>query len=187
MEKKQLPILMCSLFLLSSCYKLSTDINNYTEYLNKLEKADTFMPKIDSLSNYRKIDVFFMYNYDDMLVGPYGSINLKLSYSDEHYEEEKTKVLNNYQFLTSPIKESSTSKYYVIPEVSFDYREYHIQVVDDSNYDYDHYFGMIGYSDSLKEICYLYYYSYDYVNIERAIGGMKKLLDKYFCFRNEDR
>lgn len=183
MKKKSLPILLCSLFLLSSCDKLYTDIEKYDEYLDKLVKADTFMPKLDTLSNYESIDLYFL--YDNIIL--VGSINLKLSYSNEYYEEEKNKVLNLYQFLTTPIKENSTSKYYIIPEVSFDYNEYHIQVVEDENYDYNRYFGMIGYSDSLQEICYLYYNNHDAVSIDRTMGGMQELMKTYFCFENEDR
>lgn len=182
MKKKSLPILLCSLFLLSSCDKLYTDIEKYDEYLDKLVKADTFMPKLDTLSNYESMDLYFL--YDNIILG--GSINLKLSYPDSYYEEEKNSVLNRYKFLTSPVK-TGLSKYYDIPEVSFDYEEYHIQVIDDENYDYGHYFGMIGYSDSLQEICYLYYYNYDSIIIETIPGGIQKFMEIYFRFENEDR
>ena len=183
MKKKKILLAIFSLVALCSCSflegaNLYKDLDNYELYKSKLPNAKEFMPELDTLTNYDNINLYFW--YDDYLES--GNLNLKVLYSEEQYEEEKIKVLDTYQFLNTPIKGSSVGKFYNVPEVKFDYREYYFQVVDNQKFDYYHCFGMIAYSDSLKEICYLYHYYTDGLTIGTFEGGMQGFVKSLYRF-----
>lgn len=188
MKKKKIVLAICNLTVLCSCAflegtKLYQDLDKYEEYKRKFTLSKEFMPELDTLTNYDNVNLYFWYN--DYLGN--GSLNLKVSYSEEHYEEEKIKVLNAYQFLTSPIKGNPGEKFDIIPEVKFYYREYYIQVVYNPKFYYCQYFEMIAYSDTLKQICYLYRYTSEPLYIGTFEGGMQEFMKDFFRFEDEHK
>jgi len=75
---------------------------------------------------------------------------------------------------------------YFIPEVEFDYKGFLFKVVDDEkddfNFQYPHYFGMIGYHDITPQISYVFFedMSLDYIT------SMAQFMDSYVRFRSDE-
>lgn len=156
-RKYMIVLLLPLVLLLSSCgwdkSQTLTNLDDYDVYLSHLKNSSDFMPKLDAIENELSIDVIYFHNRTFLVDEK--TINLIVTYDVSNYESEKDKILQQNDFLMEPAKKHSL---YVIPVVEFEYNEYTIKVVEHDSFVYPNWFGMIGYSDSKKKICYLYYY-----------------------------
>lgn len=173
-------ILTISLFLTACTCDQSvklTNIENYDVYIAFVKNSNGFMPDLDTMPDYETVEVFY-FNLKDPLTDT-KTINLIVTYDDTSYFDAKEAILSNYTFLEEPVMRFD---YYTIPVVEFEYHEFTIKVVEDESFIYPKWFGMIGYSDTNKQICYMYFYDIERDEISNTPNRMKEFTDKYFKF-----
>lgn len=177
MIKKYLLIcVLASLIVLFGCttkVEKLTSIDDYDKYLQLVKKSDIFMPNLELIGTHEKIDVYYYERKGPTLYSK--SINLIITYSNTQYELYKLDSMDKNEFLEEPFIEYG---HIVIPEAKFDYKEFEINVVKNDSFWYPSQFGMIGYSDVNKQICYIFYYD---VELD-VIADMVKFLDSAFAF-----
>lgn len=150
-----------------------TSIDDYDKYLQLVKKSDTFMPNLELIGIHEKVNVYYYERQGPTLYSK--SINLIITYSDTQYELYKWDSMDKNEFLEEPFIQHG---HVVIPEVKFDYKEFEINVVKNDSFWYPSQFGMIGYSDINKQICYIFYYD---IELD-MIADMVKFLDSAFAF-----
>lgn len=152
--------------LLSSCdmptiIKTNYDLNKYEEYVNKcVNPIKSFMPSLDSLTDYNKILVSLTFSYCEaryygyMDNEPYGLI-LFVLYSEQIFKNKKDEINQTYSFVESSIIDKGKDN--IIPPIDMVYCDYRIRMVYDGDFDYPKYFGMIGINENKNTIAYLAY------------------------------
>lgn len=187
-------ILDTFIFCLSICFIIAMllvptvtkviDINKYQEKVNDVEYAKDFMPNLDSINSN---DIRFGYR-DEVGFFESEGISLFITY-DDNYEEEKKKI-DDFDYLTEPVMDNNR---YLFPLAEFEYKGYVFRIVPNRK-NYSGYitvksFMIVGYNDSKKTICYLYFYDLDldYMCEGIATDDMKykemtDFIDRYFIW-----
>ena len=172
-------LLIGVIFLLSltlfGCGSVYTDRNEYQDYIDKMPKADIYMPDLSTLPEYQSITVFYYERLGR-------SINLVITYSVESYESAKDTILSSYTYLDEPLMESD---FYLIPEVEFQYQSFTIKVVSNDDFDYPEQFGMIGYSDSSYQITFLFFFDESLDRLSDSPERMTRFIESEFYFPEE--
>lgn len=165
-------IFMIMIFLLVACGKVFTNVDDYSDYVDSIDGADSFMPSLDELPEYLSIEVYYYEHLGQ-------SINLLLTFSDENYESAKEAILNSIDFLEQPLMQDD---FYLIPEVEFEYLGYIIKVVDNVNFKYPEQFGMLGYSDEKVQISFMFFYDDSLNQISNSKDRMIRFVESEFKF-----
>lgn len=182
MKRHYIKVILLS-FLLSSCNleELYSDFNKYEEYIDKTQYSEKFMPKKNQINEYSSVSVYYLYI---KLIS--NSINLVISYDSEKYQRAKEQLFNTYQII-----EETKEKYsdvgnrmlYNISPIVFNYKQFKINVVEDTSFDYSRHFGMIGCSDETNSICYMYWSIYDSIDLELTNDQqMCNFINNYYYF-----
>ena len=79
----------------------SHDVEEYNEMLKDYSTNKSFMPKIEDITNYKKIK--YTTNYQTILVFDNKSYILKVEYSKKEYVKQKDKINKEYTFIKEPI------------------------------------------------------------------------------------
>lgn len=171
-----LSILLCSACTGDQSVKL-TNIEDYTKYIQWVTNSSDFMPDLVLLESSESVKVFY-FNLRNPLTDT-KTINLIVTYDEVEYVDAKETILSNYTFLEQPAMKYD---YYTIPVVEFEYNEFTIKVVEDESFIYPKWFGMIGYSDTKKQICYMYIHDIERDEISNTPNRMEEFTNKYFKF-----
>ena len=137
------------LFVLSSCDKTYTDIDEYNQYLDDIQGSDLFMPQLNTLGNCVSTEVLY---YDSL--GE--SVSLICYYQEEDFEVYLDAINNDYRFLENPIVDEQGEV--DIPSVDFEYGNFRFRVVQDEYFEYPEEFGMIGISDDEHAVAYVFFH-----------------------------
>ena len=174
MNKKTLLISVISLLSLTlfGCGSVYTDAKEYQDYIDKIPKADIYMPDLTTLPEYQSINVYYYERLGQ-------SINLIITYSAESYKSARDTVFGSYGYLEEPLTEMD---FYRIPEVEFEYQSFTIKVVSDDDFDYPEQFGMLGYSDSSYQITFLFFYDLSLDRLSDSPGRMTRFIESEFFF-----
>lgn len=148
-------LLLIMAFSLGACLAQQTrtsEIQEYTQYLAKVEYAEEFMPRIEACGRYSS----FVATYKAVhgLFETY-TVGLFLTYGEEEYREQKQAIESSYAFFCAE-DEDLTS------DCDGAVGNYMIRLVD-GDYPLETYkMGLlIGTSDAERAICYLFYYDFD--------------------------
>lgn len=152
--------------------KHGNDIKKYEEYILKVEHSRPFMPFLENLEDYETINCY--YKYIDGIIYRFHTINLIIDYHEEIYAQKKQEILGKYYFLNKPMPDSINKGEYYIPEPEFIYNNYTIKVVEDQDFSYSRWFGMIGYNDDDYNLSYLFFYGVDNNHIKNSIDFMEE-------------
>lgn len=159
----------------SASKKILSNIDDYDEYISEVNGAETFMPLISEIGLYESIHVYF-YTVDFVFVSQ--SLNLIVTYNENDYLEIKNGMDAKYKFIKEPIIIGKDT--YIIPTVDTTVNGFYIRVVEDESFIYPKKFGMIGVSDSTFQVCYMFYYDWDY----DVISNMSDFVNNNFIFSN---
>jgi len=166
-------ILLCS----SGCsynesIKLS-DINDYDDYVTNVSYSREFMPDLSDLEGYESIDVIY-YN-DRPSTNNTHTINLIVTYSNEYYNNAKSKYLSEYSYLEASLYDPDNKNRMLVSDAEVEYNNYLIKVVFDEKFDYPKDFGMIGFNDIEYKLCFMFSYndSLDYLNSYHLLDFIK--------------
>lgn len=149
-----------------------TDINAYDTYLSSVENSESFMPPINSFENFSSVEVYY-YRVNSLFESR--SINLIFTYSDENYDAAKVFIEQNYTYLQPKIDDENSL---TITETQVLYYGYEITIVEDDSFKYPKWFGMIGYSDTSKQILFMFYYDKD----RDVITSLYDFVENNFAF-----
>jgi len=174
MKKLYIIIIIFFILILSGCsfnesIKLS-DINDYDEYLTNVKTSREFMPDSSNLERYESISVIYYLDRPDTIHTH--TINLIITYSKEDYNHAKSIYLSDYSYLEAPLYDPDDKKWTLISDAEVEFNNYLIKVVDDENFNYPKYFGMIGFNEEEHKISFMYShnlsknYLYKYTLIE---------------------
>ena len=130
----------------------TTELNEYDEYLSKVEYAEDYMPSLEQCGNYSS---FFATHKHQSFYLETETVVLFLSYNEDEYNKQKEAILLNYVFYDSEDKGLESDCDAVVDG-------YNIKLVN-RNYPLETYkMGLlIGMDDANKKICYLFYYDFD--------------------------
>ena len=167
------------------------EIDRYEEYREKIWLAKNFLPQLDELNDYSKVDFGYKENVYCLL--PFfesHGISLFVDYDNiDKYNEKKNNDLNKYDFITEPVKSLDS---YLFPVAEFDYKGYHFQIAPSKEAPKPKSFLIYGYNDSTETIVYLYFLDYDidYLIVEDASedtinSRMPGFIEKKFIWYDE--
>lgn len=159
-------------FLLAACSKVLTNVDEYSDYVDSIDNAESFMPSLSELPEYLSIEVYYYEHLGQ-------SINLLITFSDGNYESAKEAIFNSFVFLKQPLMQDD---FYLIPEVEFEYNVYIIKVVDSVDFKYPEQFGMLGYSDEKHQILFMFFYDESLNRISNSKDGMIRFVESEFKF-----
>lgn len=172
-------LILCMALSLASCSDYHTDLEDYSEDVAEL-MAQEFMPKLDELDDYTGIAYLFKeYN---SIFATY-SMQLIVKYDNEAFQREKTRLETAYKYVDHPQKFDLDEKYYTLPDAEFETNGYNFKVAQFADTDFPKNFGMVGISESKKQIAYLWFYDWDLDYISGGSGNgiaMKEFVDKHF-------
>lgn len=173
MLKKLISVLLSIVlvFLSSGCGKVYTNISEYSDYVDQVPGADAFMPVIDELPAFQSTEIYY---FEDL--GQ--SLNLIVAYDEDNYETAKNAILAGFDFLSEPVLHDG---HYHVSDVEFEFSDFLIKVVEDSDFDYPKEFGMVGYSDLKKQVAFLFFYDDDL----GRVGKMEEFVKNEFKFPKE--
>ncbi|MDU4752714.1 MAG: hypothetical protein E6X86_17035 [Clostridium butyricum] len=185
---KKYLIIIILMFVCSSigCSNSNSNIKEYLSRDNKIDsKAKDVMPSLESLLEYE--DIKYVSTHRSMVLFEFDSIALIVSYDDDTYENEKSKLDDDYVFLKQEVKSKFDETKYYITENEFSINSYKFRVIDDtqsSNIEYPKSFGIIGTSDEKNSIAYLYFYDFDldYIGKEDKDSSMANFVKEYFKY-----
>ncbi|WP_430832772.1 hypothetical protein [Clostridium butyricum] len=185
---KKYLIIIILMFVCSSigCSNSNSNIKEYLSRDNKIDsKAKDVMPSLESLLEYE--DIKYVSTHRSMVLFESDSIALIVSYDDDTYENEKSKLDDDYVFLKQEVKSKFDETKYYITENEFSINSYKFRVIDDtqsSNIEYPKSFGIIGTSDEKNSIAYLYFYDFDldYIGKEDKDSSMANFVKEYFKY-----
>ncbi|WP_321993506.1 hypothetical protein [Clostridium butyricum] len=183
---KKYLIIIILMFVCSSigCSNSNSNIKEYLSRDNKIDsKAKDVMPSLESLPEYE--DIKYVSTHRSMVLFESDSIALIVSYDDDTYENEKSKLDDDYVFLKQEVKSKFDETKYYITENEFSINSYKFRVIDDtqsSNIEYPKSFGIIGTSDEKNSVAYLYFYDFDldYIGKEDKDSSMANFVKEYF-------
>lgn len=141
---------------------VDNDISKYAQDLEQYGNASSFMPSLDSLSDYN--DIYYShktYVYSIFMNFFRNGLALFVEYDESVYENKKQELLNSSDFLDEPIIVNGK---YQISVTEFYYKNYHMRIIADENYaDWGatHSFALIGFDDESNSIVYCYHYDFD--------------------------
>ncbi len=159
---------MIVMLMLSSCVEANNEINNYVTDVKKY-KASSFMPNLEAIGDYKKIEYFS--RKDSTIFSEY-SMQLVAKYEEEMFFKEKERLKSAYAYLDEPQKTDWDDTNYTIPVEEFSAAGFNFKIAVFDKTVYPKNFGMVGVSDDKFEIAYLWIYAPD--------------LD-YICRVDEDR
>lgn len=182
MKHHCIKLLLLSL-ILTSCnlVELYTDFNDYEKYINKALYSDEFMPKKEEIQEYSGVSVYYLYK---KLLSH--AITLLVTYDIDNYETAKEQLFANYQIIKETKEKygpvSNRIIYYISPIV-FNYKQFKINVVENSSFEYSKNFGMVGYSDETNSLCYMYWFVYDSFDLELTNDQqLSDFINEYYYF-----
>lgn len=167
---------------------VDTDIEHYMDSGERIDEfASDVLPHLENLPSYMDIQYQF-YIKDGFFVTE--TMLLTVTYDKTTYEAEKEKIGETYSFLSYVVADEDDDDdhpEYIIPDYEFTVGSYDFKVVaaEGNEQDvYPHYFGMIGVSDELRSIAYLYYYDQDldYISETQGEEPMQKFVEEYFPY-----
>lgn len=174
-----LAVLSAAVLLVGGCAEIGCDIGKYDDYVAEVSNSDGFMPAWDSLGDC--LDSAVNRKSQRMLLKKSDSIILFVLYPDDDYKKRKAALLKEHNLLTEAVYSESDSKP-LIAETSALVEGYTITVADnresDKNYSFPTSFGMVGYSDEMGGIAYLYFSGERTANIK----SLKKFIEDNFVF-----
>ena len=179
--RKLLSIILSLTIMITLCSCVITD-NNIENYADDVEKyhAELFMPNLDDLGNYENREYFIK---KDEGIFPSYSMQLLVKYDSETFLKEKEQLETAYTYLDKPQKADWKTDY-TIPLEKFSYEGFDFKVVQFEDTEYPKNFGIVGVSESKKEIVYLWLYAPDLDLIcktdENQLEEMIEFLDCYF-------
>ncbi|MGN0383420.1 MAG: hypothetical protein ACI4DS_04045 [Eubacterium sp.] len=154
-----LAVMTVGIFSLSGCTSKNTNLEKYLNTGDDIDKyASDVMPQLSELGDYDDID--FQY-YKVKTAFETQSIVLVVEYDANIYEEKKQEIESKYIYLDHTIESDDGSGDMIIPENEFTMDGFQFKVIDDSYCDsieYPKSFGMVGTSDDMHRIAYLYFY-----------------------------
>lgn len=175
-------VLMTVVLLLTGCSKTSTDID---EYLNTGTALDTeaidVMPVLDELPIYK--DIMYRHTRKKMFLFEANSVVLVVEYDTQTYESEKKKLAEDFAISNLEAK-SNTTDDTSRPNDEFSHNSYILRVLEGNGSGYPKSFGMIGTSDELQRIAYLYFYDFDLDKIGEPDdkNRMSTFVESYFDY-----
>lgn len=148
--KKILCVLLAAAiaFLFCGCKKISYDISEY----EKLVEKNDLLPSLSQLGSYSSVSV--MHYHDSGIIYNADAYTLTVEYSDGEYEGTRDGFLKNCAFESGIIKDENGEK-----ETEFKYDGYTLKVFNFDIYEleYPHEIFMMGYSDSLNQLVFVYF------------------------------
>ncbi len=152
--RKAINILIVLSFLLFSvsCVtqkNITGDINDYSNYLEKVYLSEQYMPKTNELGKYSDVTITYRSEFEVMFET--NTAGLYLSYDEANYEKQKNCIISNYKFF-SPDDDDLKS------DCDAAVCGYDIHLVR-ADYKYETYKTglLIGTNDENRRICYLFY------------------------------
>ena len=179
---------------ISSCGIIDCNIDNYAQKMADVYYASEFMPELSELSEYTNIS----YSHTQTLLGLVfflpmffsDGIAIWVEYPEDIYEQKKADLFESYDFIEEEIYDSDGDL--ISPLASFEYKGYQFQA--DVSEEYDDYsmccksFILVGYSDELNRIAYLYSYDFDLDWIANAdedkLSEMHRFMDEHFYWND---
>ncbi len=144
-------------FTFTGCYSknVTSNIDNYSNYLNKVYSSADYMPTVENMGNYSDIKITHKNNFGYIMFD-FHTVGAFLSYDDEEYKKQLNYISENYTFYDeSP--DINCPDYYA--EVD----NYDIRMVKDA-YSLDEVYKnclLIGTNDDENKICYMFYYDFE--------------------------
>ncbi len=156
-----------SLFSCGVINKTTSDIGEYSGYLDKVEYAGDFMPTEAEWGNYSSMRS--TYKHTAMFFDTY-TVGLFLTYTEDEYIKQKEKVLSEYSFFNEGDEGLES-------DCNADVGGYSIQLTR-QDYPYNTYkIGLlIGTDDEEGKICYLFYNDFDL----DVLDNLDTYIRKYF-------
>ncbi len=179
--KRLLAIILAMLTVVafSACAEYDDNIDNYYDDVKNYE-ADLFMPNLDEIDNYEEID--YVCKKDPAFFPSY-SLQLVVKYDDETFLREKTRLETAYIYLDEPQKYSGNDSY-TMPVETFSVSDFNFKIAKFDNTVYPKNFGMVGVSETKREIAYLWLCFWDLDTIcgaeEDRNKAMLEFIDDYF-------
>ena len=166
---------------LSGCISTDNNIDRYGADVVK-HGAMAFMPTLDSLGAYTDVDYFIRM---DEGVFPCYAMRLIVSYEEDTFLTEKKRLETAYTYLQEPqTADYSDEAYYTMPLTEFSAAgfDFRVAVFEDTVYPKN--FGMVGISQAMHKIAYLWFYSPDHDYIceadEDKAAQMTEFLNYHF-------
>ncbi len=149
--KHAITCLLAGILIFSSvgCAKsVVKSLNKYDGIVADYGNAIDFMPDLKDLGDAKDVKFKCL----ERLFFP-GGLSLFVAYDKNDYEKIKSTALFVNDFLVEPVVES-------MPVTELDYKDFHLKVVTDPDYDYCpcKSFGMFGYNDKTNTVAFLYYF-----------------------------
>lgn len=175
---------MIMILTLSACIQRKSDITNYNHDVQEYY-ADLFMPDLDSLGEYQKIE--YSTKHDNGLF-PWDTMQLIVKYDEEIFSQEKELLNTSYSYLKQPKRYDDGDWY--MPVTEFIFAGYDFRVVEFEDTDYPRNFGMVGISEEKCEIAYLWVYDPDLDLIcmanDNKLKAMHEFMEYHFSLENVD-
>jgi flagellar basal body-associated protein FliL len=168
--------------------RMDTDV---AHYMNSGRQIDEFsanvLPDLDRLPPYE--DIHYQYYIKDSYFVT-ETMLLVVAYDATTYEAEKKNIGETYSFLSHVVSNEDgdeNNQEYLMPDYEFSVGSYHFRVVATEGYEQDMYprnFGMVGMSDELRSIVYLYFYDQDlaYISDSQGEERMEDFVKEYFPY-----
>lgn len=135
---------------------------NLSRYMTGHDCFDTMasevMPSLLEIGEYEEIS--YLYFKQKQYIFKRESVLLEVVYNQDTYPIEKTKISNDYVFLTEPV---ISGNYYLLPAYEFQISNYYFQVVyiEEAEYHYPKSISFIAYNDDKQSIVYMYFFDFD--------------------------
>lgn len=152
------------------------NIDEYEEYIEKVTMSNTLLPTEEELKNSENVQVYY-HEKNGFIAYTYYTISLFLQYNDDDYLVEKSKILEEHNFISEPIVRNDIV---YLHEPSFEYAGFKISVVDNVEYTYLKNYGMVGFNDETNSIVYLFVYDPEIGFISDET--IQDYLESYFIF-----
>ena len=142
------------------------------------------MPNLDDIGEYKEVEYFIR---KDVSILPEYSMQLVVKYDEEEFLKEKEKLNTAYTYLEEPQKADFDDTVYTIPLEEFSAIGFDFKIAKFEDTVYPKNFGMVGISDEMFEIAYLWIYSpdLDYICKTNAneIKKMNEFIEYYFSLQ----
>ena len=165
--------------LLCSCSGSYSGIDRYESDRTELEKiAPSFLPPLDSLGEYESAE--YTKKHTTALVFDSDGYALFVRYGEDAYEEKKEEAILSHSFHDK----SNAGRFPLLPLCDIEFKGYRVNIVPLMEEERScKSFGMIGFNDDNKAICYLQFYDADIDTLgidDDPRAGYKDFLSKYF-------
>ena len=153
----------------SGCYlkNVTSDINNYDNYLDKVYSSSDYMPTIENMGNYSEIKITNKNNFGYIMFD-FQTVGVFLTYDDTEYEKQLKYISENYSFYEESPNENCI-------EFTAKIDGYDIRMEKDVSLDMVYKNCLfIGTNDDENKICYMYFYDSERDKIPNLVSFIEE-------------